>query len=184
MEIQVLQWVNENLHSSDFINHLFRYITFIGGFVWLIVAVVFLFFKSTRRAGVMLIIGFSASLIIGHYILKSIIKAPRPFEIDSSLISFLNYMHIAPPDSGSFPSLHATTAFCCAIILAHYFKNGWWFFIPAIIISLSRIFLCLHYPCDILGGMFLGSIVGLFTIYFAKLYKKHAKKDCFNHEKK
>lgn len=184
MELKVLQWVNEHLHSSDFVNYLFKYITIIGGWIWLMLAIAFLFSSRTRLTGVVLIVGFSASLIISHFVLKSIIQVPRPFENDSSFIHFLSYMQIDPPDSSSFPSVHAATSFCCAIIIAHGFEKRWWPFFAAILISFSRIFLLLHYLSDVLGGAFVGTVVGLFAIYFTNLFIRCVKRDCFKHEKR
>ena len=75
MEIHILNWINENLHGSVFINNVFKLITYLGevGIIWLITAVVLLCFKKTRKGGLILLAGYGASVICSHIILKNII---------------------------------------------------------------------------------------------------------------
>ena len=70
------------------------------------------------------------------------------------------------PDSSSFPSGHTTLGFACAMLLTLYYKGkGAYAFIPASLIAISRMFLCVHYPTDILGGMVEGLLIGV-GVYF------------------
>lgn len=65
----------------------------------------------------------------------------------------------------SFVSSHATNAFGIAtflwLILRKKIDWIWIMFLWAIVFSLTRIYLGVHYPSDILGGAVLGSILGL-----------------------
>jgi undecaprenyl-diphosphatase len=69
----------------------------------------------------------------------------------------------------SFPSNHAVNNFAAATILAHYFKRkaGVFFFIAGLI-SLSRVFVGVHYFSDILAGGLEGFLVGFIVLYFVK----------------
>jgi hypothetical protein len=52
------------------------------------------------------------------------------------------------------------------VILTKCFgKKGAWSFIPAVLISLSRIFLCVHYPTDVLAGVTEGIMLGMAVTY-------------------
>jgi membrane-associated phospholipid phosphatase len=68
----------------------------------------------------------------------------------------------ALPGSGSFPSGHATTAAAVAAAL-------WWSARPfapmlaafAVLVGLSRVWLAVHYPSDVVAGLLLGAALGL-----------------------
>ena len=70
-----------------------------------------------------------------------------------------------------FVSTHASNSFSLAILSALILKRRWFtisVFAWAALISYSRIYLGLHYPGDVLGGMALGMIIGVLTY---RLYK-------------
>lgn len=96
-------------------------------------------------------------------IIKSILKINRPF-IDLSIIPLHSEVGF------SFPSEHMAvfTAIAIAMFLINK-KAGLVFLIIAILIGLSRIIIGVHYPLDILGGLFVGMLVGLI---FIKIFKK------------
>ncbi|MBQ7351398.1 MAG: phosphatase PAP2 family protein [Clostridia bacterium] len=164
MELEFLTWVNNNLHGSGFINQLFRFITYLGedGIAWALLGVVLLCFKKTRKAGLILLAGFASVVVLNHFILKNIINRPRPFTKLSDLQDFITSIGMTLPTSSSFPSGHTTISITSAVILIMCFgKKGAWSLIPAILISISRIFLCVHYPTDVLGGVVEGVILGI-----------------------
>jgi undecaprenyl-diphosphatase len=67
----------------------------------------------------------------------------------------------------SFPSNHAFNNFAAATFIYRFFpKLKWALFITASLIAISRVYLGLHYPSDILGGAIFGIITGY---YFALL---------------
>jgi undecaprenyl-diphosphatase len=66
------------------------------------------------------------------------------------------------PDTGSFPSGHATTSFACATVLsvlAPRLAPG--FLVLAAAIGFSRVYAGVHYPLDVVGGAVLGVAIGL-----------------------
>jgi undecaprenyl-diphosphatase len=67
---------------------------------------------------------------------------------------------VSPPHDGSFPSGHASTSFAGATILA--FARPRWapaFYLLALAIGFSRVYVGVHYPLDIVGGAALGVLV-------------------------
>lgn len=63
--------------------------------------------------------------------------------------------------SYSFPSNHALNNFAAAIFFYRLFPNlKWVLFISAALISISRVYLGLHYPSDIFGGAVIGLAFG------------------------
>lgn len=76
------------------------------------------------------------------------------------------------PTGSSFPSEHTTLAFALAVtIFMHDRVVGWGFLIGAILVGMARVLANVHYPLDILGGAFLGTIVSIILerIHFVKL---------------
>ena len=102
------------------------------------------------------LIAFAFELTI-YKLLKNGIRRPRPFD-ESDLIHFL----IAPPDQYSFPSGHTAAAFLMAIILSVGLPQfGVTLFILAGLVGISRIYLGVHYPTDVVMGAVLGTVSGL-----------------------
>ncbi len=63
----------------------------------------------------------------------------------------------------SFPSSHALNNFAGIVFFMALFpEKKWlrWLLVPAIIISLTRLYLGLHYPSDVAGGAAIGAIAG------------------------
>ena len=87
---------------------------------------------------------------------KHLIGRPRPFETWAGVTCLM-----APPDKFSFPSGPTMTAFA---VWANLFMLLPWisplFLAMAVLIALSRVFLGLHYPTDVLVGALLGSGIG------------------------
>jgi undecaprenyl-diphosphatase len=69
----------------------------------------------------------------------------------------------------SFPSNHAVNNFAAAYLFTHFYpKMKWWFYTGAIVISLSRVFVGVHYPFDILGGAAIGTLIAMILIFIWK----------------
>jgi len=75
-----------------------------------------------------------------------------------------------------FVSSHASNSFAIAFFVSLLLKRYWWFvnlFSWAALIGFSRIYLGVHYPFDILGGMFWGLFVSLLVYYIYKMKIKN-----------
>ena len=76
---------------------------------------------------------------------------------------------VAVPHSTSLPSGHAATAFAAATVVAHYRRDlRVAAFVVAALIALSRVWLGVHYPSDVLAGAILGLAVGLLVVVLAE----------------
>ena len=128
-----------------------------GGALWIVLAVVLLFFRKTRRAGAAMLAALLIGLLVGNVLIKPMVMRPRPFVTHSDLIALIH-----PSGQWSFPSGHTLSSFAAAAALCFYHrKSGLLAFVVAALIGFSRLYLCVHYPTDVLAGMFLGILCGL-----------------------
>lgn len=98
-------------------------------------------------------------------IVKEIVLIPRPFVIYDMVQPL-----VTETPYSSFPSGHATVFFALAMSVYLYHKKlGYFFFVCALLIALSRVFAGVHYPVDILVGSLIGILISyLSTIFFLK----------------
>ncbi|MCR5202985.1 MAG: phosphatase PAP2 family protein [Lachnospiraceae bacterium] len=126
-----------------------------------------------RRTGIALSIGLLLQLIFINGILKNVVRRPRPYDEIDLLTSLIGKM----PDS-SFPSGHTTASFLSATIIYMCMKDkryGIMAYIIAILIALSRLYLGVHYPSDVIAGVIFGVIIGFVVSKIASLHKKSRK---------
>ena len=64
------------------------------------------------------------------------------------------------PTTSSFPSGHASSSFACALVLARFAPRLTIpLFVLAALIAVSRVYVGVHYPLDILAGAVLGTVL-------------------------
>ena len=183
MDYAILKWFAEIFHSIRALNYVMKYITYIGefGIAAILLAVTLLCFKKTRRAGIAVAIALILDLIIVNVILKLTINRPRPW-VEYPMSGFHEF-HLAigvrEPLDSSFPSGHTASLFAVASAL---FLQNKKLAIPAIIVAslvaISRVYLCMHYPSDVLGGAVVGTLCGI-AAHFSeiKLRKSFIKQE-------
>jgi len=129
----------------------------VGGLIWFLLAVVLFVREETKdhRFFVPILATLGICWIFVELILKYIVSRERPTPDIGAVI--------VGNGTGwfSFPSSHATVAFAMAIVLSRY-EPRWRtaLFILAVVISLSRIYLGVHYPIDVFAGALLGTLIG------------------------
>lgn len=108
----------------------------------------------------------AVSYAIVYYIFHEWWPRLRPFD------GLLNVHQLIGEYGLSFPSQHAMLFFLLATII--YWirpRVSFWFFFVAIIISLSRVIVGVHYPSDILVGAVFGVVMGFVTMYVARFFR-------------
>ena len=147
-----------SLKDNHVINRIMILSTKLGdkGIVWILMALIFLLFHN-KLMFMKISLSIFFSTLIGELIIKHIVGRVRPSnDIDHEELL------IKKPKSYSFPSGHTTSSFTAASIMT--FSFGWVaapVCILAVMISLSRIYLRVHYPSDVLAGAFIGVILSV-----------------------
>lgn len=133
------------------------------GEIWIVIGVCLLCTKRYRTAGICVLSGLLLGLIFGNGILKHLIARPRPCWLDAEVP-----LLIPVPDDFSFPSGHTLSSFIAAFLLAKTDKRFGFVFIPlAVVIAFSRLYLFVHFPTDILGGIVLAAVIS-FAVWQGK----------------
>lgn len=145
-------------HTSAALDTAIIFIARDFGFVILTVLLVYLYKHEDKREGVkdlfIVLATAVAAWFIAHWA-KDVFHTLRPFDALPSVIPLVS-------ESGyAFPSGHATFFMTLASVLWYYHKYlGLFFGFSAVIIGIARISAGVHWPVDILGGLFLGLAIG------------------------
>lgn len=157
MEIQILDWL-QTLRSpvGDF---LMSAVTKLGdaGIFWILFTAVLLIVPKTRRCGIVLALSLLIDVFLCNIFLKPLIARERPFNVNT-MVQLLVEM----PKDFSFPSGHTAASFTVVSALWFYgAKRLCAVTLPiAVLIAASRLYLYVHYPTDVLGGIAVGIFAG------------------------
>ena len=157
MEFEILYAIN-NMHNP-ILDKIMVAITTLGdaGIFWIILGLALICIKKTRKCGVLMLLSMITGLILGNGILKNVIARTRPCWIDQSIP-----LLVQNPHDYSFPSGHTLASFEAAImIFLHNKKWGIVALVVAALISFSRMYLFVHFPTDVLGGIILAAIISI-----------------------
>lgn len=134
--------------------------TFITGFgdagiFWIDLSLALMIPKKTRKAGFSMGLALLIGVIVGNGILKNVFHRIRPYHLDPELCHRLAWGEMSK--DFSFPSGHTLASWEAATALfLHHKKSGICAMVLAFLISVSRLFLLVHYPSDVLCGALLG----------------------------
>ena len=164
-EFAILDWIQANMRCTalDFlmpvVSNLAAY-----GFIWVVIGVILILTRKYRLCGFTEVIGLGAGSLLNNLLIKNLIARPRPVWLNPDVEILVRI-----PTDYSFPSGHTAASFTAATVLLCYDRR---FGIPAVIlaclIAFSRLYLYVHFPTDILAGIFFGILVGILSIVVLK----------------
>ena len=169
IDAAVLLFIQEVLRVG-LLDPLVVFYTHLGdaGTLWILCSVLLLCFRPTRRAGLLALLAMLLGLLCNNVLLKQLVQRPRPYLTVEGLLPL-----IAPPDPNSFPSGHACASFAAAVswLLSLPRKRRWIGgagMALAVLMALSRLYVGVHFPTDVLTGALVGSLCALAVYALAR----------------
>ncbi|MCD7855577.1 MAG: phosphatase PAP2 family protein [Clostridiales bacterium] len=158
----VMQFLQENF-DSRFLDKVMPRIsaTANAGLVWILIACIMFMSDKYKDTSKILIKALLISTFVCNVVLKPLFGRVRPFDAIEGIES-----KIKEPHDGSFPSGHTMASFVAAMVI--FCANpilGLIAFCLAFFIGLSRLYLLVHYPSDIIVGSWLGAFIGALSIF-------------------
>ena len=166
-DFSVLDWIQSNLRN-DVLDFIVPRITFLGnaGLIWILLTLVCVGVKKWRKCGLTMAAALLTGLLVGNIILKLLAARDRPCWVSPPEV-----MLIAVPKDYSFPSCHTLSGFAASVTLLCYTRRAG---IPAVIlatmIALTRLYLYVHFPSDVLVGFVLGTTIALAAFLLMRRY--------------
>lgn len=157
IEIRILDWIQSV--RTPTMDILMCFITKLGnaGMIWILLASVLLLIPRKRKSGAILAAALCVNFLLCNGILKNLFCRIRPCDVNTSV-----RLLIAKPNDFSFPSGHTAVSF--AAVAALYLAGEQKIWKPALLFAVfmafSRLYLYVHYPTDIFGGIIAGIAAG------------------------
>jgi membrane-associated phospholipid phosphatase len=148
----------------------FKYYTHVGdGIFYLFMAFLVLLFGSRYKA-ILMVASYAFTSLLAQSIKYNIpgqnFRPRSHFWLDSHRIHFVDGIDIMV--SYSFPSGHTTSAFSMFLLFSLFVKNrflSFLFFVMALLVGYSRMYLGQHFFADVYGGAIIGTVFTLITCY-------------------
>lgn len=146
----------QGLHMS-WLDPIVSFYTKLGdaGLLWIVLSLAMLLWKPTRKAGALALGAMVLGLIVTNLTIKPLISRPRPW-LDWPIVPL-----VTEKDPNSFPSGHTCAAFAAGMVWVRALPWKWGRIaavVAAVVMGLSRLYVGVHYPADVLAGAVIGSL--------------------------
>ena len=159
--------------AGAFFTPFFEGVSFLGkaGICLILLSLILMFFRQTRRFGTAMLLGLTIGAVITNLFLKVWIARPRPYADEASL--FYQYWLTVGQNvesDKSFPSGHTTAAFASMTPVYILGKRRYKILalLFAVFMGIARIYLVVHFPSDVLGGLLVGIFAGSLGVLIAQ----------------
>ncbi len=160
-----------NLADPIWLDKLAIFFAVYVGFV-LLAFLVYLWFSkpASRRMVIIALIAGGVARFGVTGLIRFFYPHPRPFD-------FMQVRQLISESGSSFPSGHASFFFAISTVVFLYNRKlGWLFFAASALMGVARIYVGVHWPLDILGGIVVGILTAvLINWIYKKLYNHQLK---------
>jgi len=126
-----------------------------GGILWIALSLAMLCWRPTRKAGMLALMAMALGLLVTNMTIKPLVERARPW-LDWPIIPL-----VVENDPNSFPSGHTCAAFAAGLSWARALPERWMrrlAIVLAVCMGLSRLYVGVHYPTDVLTGAVIGAL--------------------------
>lgn len=159
IDVAIFYFINHTL-SNPFCDKILLIVTNVKS--WYIAYIILWFILFIKGGRIGKIAAISAVILIAvtdqftSTLLKNWIARVRPCHVLENVTSL-----VSCKSSYSFPSAHAVNNFAIAVFFMRLYPNlKWVLLITAGVVALSRPYIGIHYPSDIVAGGLIGAIFG------------------------
>lgn len=174
IDAQILLFIQQYLRS-DLFTWFWKGVTFLGegGWFWIVLGLILLFPKKTRKAGITALLALAIGALITNLGLKNLVARVRPYDAVEGLAPL-----VARLKDYSFPSGHTCASFACAGVYYKSYPGKWGkaTLVLAVLIALSRLYVGVHYPTDVLAGGIVGVLSALAALRLVKYGEERKRK--------
>ena len=157
IELSILDWIQTV--RLPFLDKIMVFITRLGdaGIIWIVLSIVLLLIPKTRKSGAVMVAALVVDVVLCNIVLKNLVARTRPYDVNTGV-----HLLVAKLHDYSFPSGHTAASFASVTALYLAGEKKLWKFalVLACLIAISRLYLYVHYPTDVLGGILFGVISG------------------------
>jgi undecaprenyl-diphosphatase len=158
--------------GGGFFTPFFEFISLLGkgGAFLILLSLLLTFYRPTRRFGTAMCLGLALGALVTNCCLKVLIARARPYADESSIYyQFWQLVGMHTESDKSFPSGHTTAAFgaCVSVFLIGKKRISWTALLFGLAMAVARIYLCVHYPSDVLAGFLVGTLAGCCAVIIA-----------------
>ena len=174
LDSNILFYVQDNLRN-DALNDIVVWFTSLGnaGLIWVLLIAALITYKGTRKEGLGCAISLVLCFIVVNLFLKNAVARVRPYDAMEQIRCL-----VGPQADYSFPSGHTAIAFAASVpvFIISSKKLGIIMIIFSVLMALSRIYVCVHYPTDVLAGLLIGLFAAWAARHMQKYVRSHRKK--------
>ena len=139
------------------------------GIFCIVLAIILLLFKKTRKTGVAIILAVLCGAVFTNLTIKELVARPRPFAMEYT--EWWNFVGSPAQGEFSFPSGHVTAAMAGMTAVCLTQSRRWIApcMLYVVVMGATRNYLMVHYPSDVIGGIIIGGIAGIVGVLLSGL---------------